>query len=83
MSRYPQSSSKAIHRNRIIELSIFQCVYALKGMFLSNSGMRHNLSPATTMPDRKQSTTAPTFMLHILEPRREIRDAATASAEAA
>ena len=38
--------------------------------------MRQHLSLSTPMPNRKRGTTAPTLVLDVLEPVREVRDAA-------
>jgi hypothetical protein len=37
--------------------------------------MRQHLGLSTPMPNRKRDTTAPTLVLDVLEPVREVRDA--------
>ena len=43
----------------------------------------NDLGPSTTMPNSKQSSTVSALMLDVLEPSREVGDAATAETEAA
>jgi hypothetical protein len=89
-SSAPQSSTESLHgiRNEtpliqpnggdLLSLSLSLSIQPR----LSGSASQHLGLPAT-MPKSKRNTTVSTLMFHVLEPAREIGDAAQAKAEAA